>query len=269
MAWASLAILGVIGATLLVQAAPAISQIGFGFFSSDWHPPSGEYGVFPMLYGSVVVMCIAMVIAVPIGLLCAIAISETRSVRLRGWLRSGLELLAGIPSIVYGLIGVAYLSVWVAEGFDLQTGRLIFTAGIILSVMVLPTFLSLAVDAIEGVPRAVRENARALGLYDYEVITQAVLPVAGKRLVGAGLLALGRALGETMAVMLVIGSIDRLPDPLWNILSSGQSLTSKLGREIGEAAYGSLHFGALITLGLMLVLITLALTVAATRLLRT
>jgi len=268
MAWVSLAIIALIGLTLFVQAWPAITEIGVGFLSTDWHPPSGEYGLLPMLYGSVAVMVIAMIIALPVGLLAAINISETRSPRLRAGLRSILELLAGIPSIVYGLIGVAYVSVWVAKGFDLQSGRLILTAGLILSVMILPTFLSLSVEALGAVPRHVRENARALGLYRHEVILQALIPTARKGLVGAGLLSLGRALGETMAVMLVIGSIDRLPDPLWNVLSSGQTLTSKLGREMGEAAYGSLHFGALITLGLCLVIMTFILNLIATWLLR-
>ena len=267
-AWVSLGLVGLILATFVVQSAPAIAEVGWGFLSTEWHPPSGEYGLLPMLYGSVAVMLVALGLAVPVGLFAAIYIAETRSARLRQGLRSALEILAGIPSIVYGLIGVAYVSVWVANGFGLQTGRLILTAGILLAVMVLPTFLSLTVDALLSVPRSLRENARALGLYPHEVTLRAVIPAARRGIAGAALLALGRALGETMAVMLVIGSLDRLPEPVWNLLSSGQTLTSKIGREMGEAAYGSTHFGALITLGLLLVVVTLSMTLAASRLLR-
>ena len=220
-----------------------------------------------MIYGTLFVMCIAMVIALPLGILSAIYIAETRSDRLRRVLKSALEVLAGIPSIVYGLIGVAYLSLWVADGFDLQTGRVILTAGLLLALMILPTIMTLSEDAISGVPREYRENAASLGLYKYEVIKQIILPIARPDIAGACLLALGRALGETMAVMLVIGSLDRLPSPLFNPLSSSQTITSKLGREISETAFGSTHFSVLVFMSLILVSFTLILTLAAQKML--
>jgi len=182
--------------------------------------------------------------------------------------RSSLEILAGIPSIVYGLIGVAFLSIWIADIFNLQTGRLILTAGILLAVMILPTILSLTEDAISNVPDQYKENAHALGLYRYEVIKEAILPQAKADITGAVLLSLGRALGETMAVMLVIGSIDRLPDPIYNVLSSGQTITSKLGREVGESAFGSTHFSVLVFMSLILVALSLLLTIMSQTFLR-
>jgi len=245
------------------QVGPALTEIGGGLLSIKWNPPAGQYGIIPMLYGSVVVMLIAMILAVPIGILTAIYIAETRSLRLRRIIKSALEILAGVPSIVYGLIGVAYVSVWVANGLELQTGRLILTAGIILAVMILPTVLSLTEDAIANIPRELRENARALGLYRHEVIRGVILPAAKADIAGAVLLALGRALGETMAVMLVIGSLDRLPTPVYNILSSGQTITSKLGREVSESAFGSTHFSVLVLMSLILVTITVCLTAAS------
>ncbi|WP_017932240.1 phosphate ABC transporter permease subunit PstC [Robiginitomaculum antarcticum] len=257
------AICAVILITLLGQTGPVLSHNPASLFGTVWNPNLGQYGIIPMLYGSIVVMVIAMAIALPLGVLTAIYIAETRSARLRGIIKSALEVLAGIPSIVYGLIGVAYISVWVAKGLDLQTGRLILTAGLILAVMILPTILTLTEDAISNVPVIQRENARALGLYRHEVILDVVLPHARRDILAAGLLALGRALGETMAVMLVIGSLDRLPSPIFNVLSSGQTITSKLGRELGESAFGSAHFSALVLMGLILVLITLTLTGAA------
>lgn len=252
--------------TLLIQSGPALFTNNLNLFSASWDPAGGQYGIIPMIFGTLIVMSIAMSIALPLGVLSAIYIAETRSDRLRRILKSSLEVLAGIPSIVYGLIGVAYLSIWVAEGFELQTGRVILTAGLLLALMILPTIMTLSEDAITSVPRAYRENAASLGLYHYEIVKDIVLPVAKADIAGAALLALGRALGETMAVMLVIGSLDRLPSPLFNVLSSSQTITSKLGREIAESAFGSTHFSVLVLMSLILVAFTLILTIAAQKL---
>lgn len=242
--------------------------MGPSLLGLEWQPSQQKFGLTPMIFGSFIVMSIAMALALPIGVLAAIYISQTRSDKLRRRLKAALEILAGIPSIVYGLLGVSFLSVFVQDVFDLQTGRVILTAGLLLAVMILPTILSLTEDAISGVPKAVHQNAAALGLYPWEVFKDAVWPYARRDVYGAALLALGRALGETMAVMLVIGSLDRLPTPLVNVLSSGQTLTSKLGREVGESAFGSLHFSALIFASLILVTLTVSLTFAAQILLR-
>ena len=257
----SIFIVGLILVTLLIQSGPVLLADNNGLLGTHWNPDEGLYGVLPMLFGSVFVMLIATSMAFPIGLMTAIYISETRSSKLRRFYKSILELLAGIPSIVYGLIGVAYLNIWVADAFDLQSGRIILTAGILLGIMILPTFLTLSEDAISSVPLKFRENAKSLGLYRHEIFKKVILPQAKSGIAGAGLLALGRALGETMAVMLVIGSLDRLPSPLFNPLSSGQTITSKLGREVGESAFGSVHFSALVFMSLILVCITIALTI--------
>jgi len=252
--------------TMIIQSGPAFFDNGGSILSTDWQPSSGRYGILPMVFGTLIVMVIAIILALPLGILSAIYIAETRSDRLRRLLKSALEVLAGIPSIVYGLIGVAYVSLWVAKGFDLQTGRVILTAGLLLAVMILPTIMTLTEDAISSVSNKYRENAASLGLFHYEVIKDVVLPLAKADIAGAALLALGRALGETMAVMLVIGSLDRLPSPLFNVLSSSQTITSKLGREIGESAFGSTHFSALVLMSLILVTFTLILTALSQRL---
>jgi len=257
----SIVIVGVILSTLLIQSGPVLFTENNGLLGTKWNPNEGLYGVIPMVFGSVFVMLIATLIAFPTGLMTAIYISETQSSKLRRVFKSILELLAGIPSIVYGLIGVAYLNIWVADAFDLQSGRVILTAGILLGIMILPTFLTLAEDAISTVPLKFRENAKSLGLYRHEVFKNIIFPQAKVGIAGAGLLALGRALGETMAVMLVIGSLDRLPSPLFNPLSSAQTITSKLGREVGESAFGSVHFSALVFMSLILVSITITLTI--------
>ncbi len=244
----------------MFQSGSALFIAGPSLLGTTWDPSQNLYGIVPMIFGSVIVMVIAMSLALPIGILAAFYIAETRSHRLRQIAKSALEVLAGIPSIIYGLIGVAFVSVWVADIFALQTGRLILTAGLLLAVMILPTIISLSEDAISNVSTQYRENAYALGLYRFEVITNAIAPIAKADIAGAALLALGRALGETMAVMLVIGSLDRLPTPLFNVLSSGQTITSKLGREVAESAYGSTHFNVLILMSLILVMLTLGLT---------
>ena len=279
--WSKLANLGIYGATfvsaalvalilltLLFQSGPAIFEAGHTLHMTQWNPSEGVFGIVPMIVGSFLVMLIALALAVPTGILAAIYIAETRSDGLKRVARSSLEILAGIPSIVYGLIGVAFLSIWIADIFDLQTGRLILTAGILLAVMILPTILSLTEDAISNVPDQYKENAHALGLYRYEVIKEAILPHAKTDIAGAVLLSLGRALGETMAVMLVIGSIDRLPNPIYNVLSSGQTITSKLGREVGESAFGSTHFSVLVFMSLILVALSLFLTIISQTLFR-
>lgn len=245
---------------LFFNSWEAITQIGWQLFTLEWHPPKGQYGILPMLYGSAMVTTIALIIAVPLGLFSAIFTSEILPTRYRFYVKSLLEILAGIPSIVYGLIGIAFFSVWVRDFFNVQTGRTILTAGILLSVMILPTIISLSDDALHNVPKKYREAARGLGLFDYEIIKSAVLPIAKGDIVGVVLLALGRALGETMAVMLVIGSIDKIPQPAFNFLVPGQTVTSKLGREIAESAFGSLHFSALILMGLLLLAAVLVLT---------
>ncbi|MDB2437447.1 phosphate ABC transporter permease subunit PstC [Hellea sp.] len=257
----SIVIVSVILLTLLIQSLPVLMSGDNGLIGTQWNPDEGQFGIIAPLFGSVFVMIIATVIAFPIGLLTAIYISETRSSKLRRLIKSILELLAGIPSIVYGLIGVAYLNIWVADLFDLQSGRIILTAGILLGIMILPTFLTLTEDALSAVPQRYRENAKSLGMYRHEVFKDIIFPQAKVGIAGAGLLALGRALGETMAVMLVIGSLDRLPSPLFNPLSSGQTITSKLGREVGESAFGSVHFSALVFMSFILVSITIALTI--------
>lgn len=264
----STALVALILLTLLFQSGPAIFEAGHTLHLTEWNPSEGVFGIVPMIFGSFMVMLIALALAVPTGILAAIYIAETRSDSIKRVARSSLEVLAGIPSIVYGLIGVAYLSIWVADIFDLQTGRLILTAGILLAIMILPTILSLTEDAISNVPAQYKENARALGLYRYEVIREAILPHAKSDIAGAVLLSLGRALGETMAVMLVIGSIDRLPDPIYNVLSSGQTITSKLGREVGESAFGSTHFSVLVFMSLILVALSLLLTIISQTMLR-
>lgn len=249
-----------ITSVMLFYSMDAITDVGTEMIASEWNPATDRFGILPMLYGSALVTMLALLLAVPPGVLCAIFTAEMLSSRTRYLVKALLEVLAGIPSIIYGLIGVALLSVWIEDLFQLQSGRVILTGGILLAIMVLPTLISLIDDALRNVPESYRESARALGLYRYQVIGRVVLPAARSDIAGAILLAMGRALGETMAVMLVIGSIDRIPQPVYNILAPGQTITSKLGREIAETAFGSLHFSVMMFMGLLLLVAVLVIT---------
>jgi len=243
----------------------AITQIGWDLFSLRWNAPTGEFGVLSMCFGTIVVTLIALLLAVPLGILTAIFTSEMLPSKLRIPVKSLLELLAGIPSIIYGLIGIAFFAIWLQELFQLQSGRTIFMAGLLLAIMILPTIITLVDDALHNIPKHYHEASMGLGLYKYEIIKNTLLPIAKADIYGAILLAFGRALGETMAVMLVIGSIDKIPSPFYNVLSPGQTITSKLGREIAETSFGSVHFSAMIFMGLLLFSLVLVITLFAQR----
>jgi phosphate transport system permease protein len=261
----STAILLMILLMLLIFSWQAFYKQGWQLFTTVWNPPAGQYGILSMLYGTAAVTVIAVTIAVPLGIFTVIMISEIVPGRYRIAVKSLLELLAGIPSIIYGLIGVAVFSIWIGNIFDLQTGRTILTGGVLLAIMILPIVITLSEDALHNVPAAYREAAFSFGLYRHEVIGSVLFPIAKSDIIGGVLLGLGRAMGETMAVMLVIGSIDRIPDPVFNTLVPGQTITSKLGREIAESAFGSLHFSSMICMGFILLLSVLVITLIAQR----
>jgi len=257
----SIAITLLIFIVLFGNSYDAFSQIGWDLFSLTWNPAKDQFGVLSMLYGTFAVTLIALLLAVPLGIATAIFTSEILPDRFRLYVKSAIELLAGIPSIIYGLIGIALVSTWVASIFELSSGRTLVTAGILLAIMILPTIITLTDDALHNIPKKYKETSKGLGLYPYEIIQKTLLPLAKRNIAGAVLLALGRALGETMAVMLLVGSIDKIPQPFFNLLSPGQTITSKLGREVGESAFGSLHFSALNAIGFLLLLIVITLTI--------
>ncbi len=239
---------------------------GLSFWNqADWFFRADTYGAASMLYGSIVVGIIAMCLAAPISLAGAIFTAEY----LRGWPRTivkgTIELLAGIPSVVYGLLGVLYLRPIVFEWTQIflpESGDTLLTAGILVGIMIIPTVLSLSDDAFRSVSQSERETSRALGLTDNEVFFHAIFPRAFPGVIAAVLLALGRAVGETIAVYLVVGRADnRLPDPWYSLqplVEAGQTLTSKLGGSEVHMAYGhSLHWSAIVTLGFTLLAIVM------------
>ena len=255
------------------QSGPVWQHEGAGYVTgTKWFFRQQQFGALPMIYGSVVVAVIALVLAAPLGLGTAIFIAEYLPQRVRLAVKMLVEMLAGVPSVVYGLLGILLLRDWVYESFERfepLSGDTLLTAGILLAVMVLPTVVTLADDALRAVPSSQRSSARALGLTRAEMIWSICLPQARHGIGAALLLSLGRALGETIAVFLVVGRQDNnLPAHWWSpapLLEAGQTLTSKLGGSETNIGYGDpLHWGAIMGLGLLLLVMTGAVTLLGT-----
>ncbi|GAB4362378.1 MAG: hypothetical protein Kow0060_18580 [Methylohalobius crimeensis] len=257
--WLGLSILLALGVALAVPGFLVFSSLAFwtgpgpaAILAGEWYPYEKLYGLLPALVGSLWAALLALAIAVPSGLAAAVVSAELLPHRGRALVRIGMELMAAVPSVVYGLVGLWVLLPLLQATFDLLTGHSLLAAGLLLALMILPTFMTLGEDALRAVPTDQREAAMALGLNWPACLGRVILVQAWPGLRSAALLALGRVLGETMAVMLVVGSLDRLPRPWWNLLQPAQTLTSRIGREIGEAAFGSLHFAALMACALLL-----------------
>jgi len=253
---------------LAVQSVPVFRARGWSFVTgSDW--VAGEvYGALPMIYGSIMVTGLALILALPFALGSAVVTAEFLSSRSRLWVKSLMELLAGVPGIIYGLLGVSILTVLVRDSLGLIDGNTLLTAGILLAVMILPTIMTLSEDALRTVPREYRETAWSLGLTPMTTVFRVVAPRALPGVVGAVFLGLGRAMGETIAVMLVIGGLDRIPQPWYDLAAPAQSIPSKLGREAAEAMGSDLHWSALVGLSLILFLMVMGLTLAGNLFLR-
>jgi phosphate transport system permease protein len=261
---------------LFIPALPAITKFGLGFFiSRTWDPVRTQFGALPAIYGTLVTSAIALVIAFPIGLGAALFLAEDARLRLlRGPLSFAIELLAGIPSVVIGLWAFFVLTPLMRDNVDPflnhtlgflpffqgnASGYGFLTAGVVLAIMVLPIMIALSRDVIRAVPRALREASLALGATNAETIWAVILPYARVGITGAVLLSLGRALGETIAVTMVIGN---RPEISTSLFASGYTLPSVIANEFTEAV-GDVYLGSLFYLGVVLVLITIAVNVVA------
>lgn len=262
------------------NAVPAIRHFGPGFLiSRAWNPVKDQFGALPFVYGTVVTSLLALAMALLVGVGVAIFLAEPRAPRVRGAIGVGVELLAAIPSVVYGIWGLYVLAPWLLlhvsrplsehlasvpffAGPARQTNLLI--ASIVLGVMVLPTLASISRDVIKAVPGGLREASVAMGATWWETMWRVVLPAARPGIFGATILAMGRALGETIAVTMTIGNRPDIPP---SILSPAYTLASVIANEFSEAT-GTLYPAALIELGLVLMLVTLTVNVLALLLVR-
>lgn len=271
MGFTALAVVFLAGmlAVFLWQSLPVWQRFGFGYLTDTrWFFRQQEFGILPMIYGTTAVSVIALLIAIPLGIGAALCTAEILAPRWRLPVKIVVELLAGVPSVVYGLLGILFLRDWIYQiltPFDPLSGDTLLTAGILLGVMVLPTIMTLSDDALRGISATQREAARGLGLTRAETVAGVVLPQAWRGIMAALLLAFGRALGETIAVFLVVGRQDNvLPENLFSLrplMEAGQTLTSKLGGSEMNIAYGDpLHWAAIVGLGLVLLAIVAGVT---------
>ncbi len=270
--------------SLVIGAMPSIKAFGFSFlWTKAWNPVTEKFGALTEIYGTVITSVIAMLFAVPIGIGVAIFLTELCPRPLRRPIGTAIELLAGIPSIIYGIWGLFVLSPWlqqhvqpwIIERFaDLPYLRDLFagppygigilTASLILSIMILPFISSVTRDVFETVPPMLKEAAYGLGCTTWEVMWRVVLPYARSGVVGGAMLALGRALGETMAVTFVIGNAHRINESLF---APGTTISATIANEFAEAV-GDLYLSSLIELGLVLFFITFVVLAVAQTMLR-
>jgi phosphate transport system permease protein len=257
----SFAILLFIFVFILREAIPGIQDVGLFeiLFGTKWAPSYGHFGLLPLIVGSILSTLLALVIAVPLSLGCAIFLAEVAPPRLRAFARPAVELLVGIPSVVYGLVGLLVLCPVIAN-IGSGSGRSLLAAGIVLAVMILPTVASISEDCIRAVPKEYKEGALALGATHWQTIWHVLLPAARSGIIAAVILGTGRAIGETMAMIMVIGNSAIFPTSLFD---PAYTLTGAIASEIMEAS--PLPRSVLFAAGLFLfILVTLINIIALT-----
>jgi phosphate transport system permease protein len=234
------------------------------FFTSEYWEPSDEdapeYGILALIAGTASVTGLAMLVAIPFSLGAAIYIGEFATGKTREYLKVLVELLAAIPSVVWGFIGLSIMNPLIIQTFDVPVGLNVLNAGVILGLMAAPIMTSIAEDALKAVPDRYREAAEAMGATRWQLIFKVVLPAAKNGLLGAVLLGVGRGFGETMAVLMATGHSVNLPT---SVFDSVRALTATIAAELGETAVGSDHYGALFTIGIFLFLITFVINLTA------
>ena len=248
--------LGGIIITIFFEGLPILKYSKLNeLFGVAWHPTSfpPEFGFLPLIAGSIIITIGALIIAIPFGVGSAIYISEIAGNRTKEIIKPIIELLAGIPSVVYGLFGMAFLSPFLIKIFGIPTGLNALSASIILGIMVIPIISSMSEDALSSVPKNLREASLALGATKWETIIKVVLPSAKNGVVGSITLGFGRAIGETMVVIMVAGGAAQIPS---SIFQPVRPMTTAIAAEMGETVNGSPHFHALFAISIILFLIT-------------
>ncbi len=228
-----------------------------------WYPTEGYFGLWSLILGSVLVTLGAAALAMPTGLMAAVFIAEVAPRWLREIVKPLIEVVAGIPSVVLGFLGMLMLSPLVREVFNAPTGLTAFTGSLVLAYMALPTIISVAEDALDSVPRLYRDAALALGATKWQTIWRVTVPAARSGILTAMMLGVGRAIGETMAVMMVTGNAARMPLTPDSLMRPVRTMTATIAAEMGEVAQGSTHFHVLFSIGIVLFVITLLVNVIA------
>jgi phosphate transport system permease protein len=262
--YSAILFVGMIFFFLLWEGIPTLKEVSLStLFSTRWYPIEDYFGTLPLIGGSLIVTIGAIIIAVPFGVGTAIYISELASSRMRDILKPLVEVLGGLPSVVLGFLGILILSPYLRILLDLPTGLTALTGAILLGGIAIPTIVSVSEDALNAVPKAYRDAALAIGATEWQTIWRVTLPAARSGVLTAVMLGVGRAIGETMTVMMVTGNAPVLPKGLGALFAPTRTMTATIAAEMGEVANGSVHYHVLFFIGIILFVISLIVNVTA------
>lgn len=249
---------------LIAQGLPALTEVPLGeLFSTRWYPIEEYYGILPLILGSLVVTLGASLVAVPLGVLTAIYIAEIAPHWAKEILKPLVELLAGLPSVVLGFLGILVLSPFLRDTFHLPTGLTALTGSLLLGMIAIPTIVSISEDALNNVPETYRHGSLALGVTRWQTIWGVTVPAARSGILTAIMLGVGRTIGETMTVMMVTGNAPVMPDSLRALFMPIRTMTATIASEMGEVASGSPHYHVLFFIAVVLFLFTLIVNIVA------
>ncbi|MEO0095228.1 MAG: phosphate ABC transporter permease subunit PstC [candidate division WOR-3 bacterium] len=264
IALSALVFLAGIVIVLISQGTPILKFVSLKdfLFGMEWYPTheEPEFGILPMIYGSLVVTLGALILATPLGIMCALYIAEVAPKWLKETLKPIIELLASVPSVIYGLFGALFIAPIIQRLFNLPTGFTALSAAIVLGIMILPTITSIVEDALTAIPKEYREAALALGATKWETMTKIVLPAASSGITTGIILGLGRAIGETMAVLMVAGGSANIA---FSLLKPVRTMTATIAAEMAETVVGSEHYYALFGIAIVLFFMTMIFNIIA------
>jgi phosphate transport system permease protein len=249
---------------LLKEGLPTLWEVSPGnLFGTRWYPTFDIFGTLPLIVGSAYVTIAAIIIALPLGVTTAVFVREVAPNWAREILKPLIEVLAGIPSVVLGFFGMHVLAPMLRSTLNVPTGLSAFTGAVLLAYMSLPTIISVAEDALDAVPKGYRDAALAMGATAWQTIWRVILPAARSGVAMAVMLGMGRAIGETMAVMMVTGNAARMPLSLGSLFMPVRTMTATVAAEMGEVANGSIHYHALFGIGIILFILTFIINILA------
>lgn len=249
---------------LLQEGMPVFFNVPLSnLFGTRWYPTFDFFGTLPLILGSALVTVTAIVIALPLGVATAVFVREVAPDWTRHFLKPMIEVLAGIPSVVLGFFGMNVIAPLLRETLDVPTGLTVFAGALVLAYMALPTIISVAEDALDAVPKSYRDAGLAMGATQWQTIWHVVVPAARSGIAMAVMLGMGRAIGETMAVMMVTGNAARMPLSLDSLFRPARTMTATIAAEMGEVAQGSTHYHALFGIGIVLFILTFLINLVA------
>ncbi len=262
--FSAIALVALIFMFLIREGVPAFFKVPLAsLITTRWYPIEGHFGLLPLILGSLIVTVGAALVALPLGLLTAIFIAEIAPEWARNLLKPLVEILAGIPSVVLGFFGMVAIAPLVRVTLNIPTGLTALTGALLLAWMALPTIVSVAEDALDAVPNTYRDAGLALGLTQWQTIWRIVVPAARSGILTAMMLGVGRAIGETMTVMMVTGNAARMPITPDSLVRPVRTMTATIAAEMGEVARGSAHYHVLFAVGLALFVITFIINMLA------